>query len=91
MKVLKDLQPANVFAYFEEICSIPHTSFHEKELSDYCVNFAKGHGFYYEQDDLGNVIIIKEATEGYENVSPIMIQGHLDMVGDKTADCPLDL
>ena len=91
MKVLKDLQPANVFAYFEEICSIPHTSFHEKELSDYCVNFAKEHGFYYEQDDLGNVIIIKEATEGYENVSPIMIQGHLDMVGDKTADCPLDL
>lgn len=91
MKVLKDLQPANVFAYFEEICSIPHTSFHEKELSDYCVNFAKEHGFYYEQDDLGNVIIIKEATEGYENVSPIMIQGHLDMVGDKTTDCPLDL
>ena len=91
MKILKDLQPANVFAYFEEICSIPHTSFHEKALSDYCVDFAQNHGFYYEQDCLGNVIIIKEATEGYENAAPVMIQGHLDMVGDKTADCPLDL
>lgn len=91
MKIIKDLQPANVFAYFEEICGIPHTSFHEKALSDYCVDFAKKHGFYYEQDDLGNVIIIKEATEGYEDAAPVMIQGHLDMVGDKTADCPLDL
>ena len=91
MNVLKELEPANVFAYFEEICGIPHTSFHEKALSDYCVDFAKKHGFYYEQDDLGNVIIIKEATEGYEDAAPVMIQGHLDMVGDKTADCPLDL
>ena len=91
MKILKDLQPTKVFAYFEEICSIPHTSFHEKALSDYCVNFAKEHGFYYEQDDLGNVIIIKEATPGYEEAAPVMVQGHLDMVGDKTPDCPLDL
>lgn len=91
MGILKDLQPANVFAYFEEICSIPHTSFHEKALSDYCVNFAKEHGLYWEQDELGNVIIIKEATEGYEEAAPVMIQGHLDMVGDKTPDCPLDL
>ena len=91
MSIFKDLQPANVFAYFEAISKIPHTSFHEKELSDYCVAFAKDHGFYYEQDASGNVIIIKDATPGYEDVAPVMIQGHLDMVGDKTEDCPLDL
>ena len=35
MGVLANLEPASVFYYFEEICSIPHTSHHEKALSDY--------------------------------------------------------
>lgn len=91
MDVLKNLEPASVFHFFEEICSIPHTSFHEKQLSDYCVAFAKERNLYYEQDELGNVIIIADATEGYETVEPIILQGHLDMVGDKAPDCDLDL
>lgn len=91
MKVLEHLEPSGVFHFFEEICGIPHTSFHEKQLSDYCVAFAKERHLYYEQDDLGNVIIIKEATAGYETVEPIILQGHLDMVGDKTPDCDIDL
>ena len=91
MKVLQHLEPASVFRFFEEICQIPHTSFHEKELSDYCVAFAKERNLYYEQDELGNVIIIGEATEGYEDVAPIILQGHLDMVGDKAPDSDIDL
>lgn len=91
MNVLNNLEPAAVFHFFEEICSIPHTSFHEKQLSDYCVAFAKERNLYYEQDELGNIIIIAEATKGYENVEPIILQGHLDMVGDKAPDCDLDL
>jgi len=91
MEVLQGLEPASVFGFFEEICNIPHISYHEKELSDYCVNFAKERGLYYEQDKLGNVIIIGEATPGYENVEPVMIQGHLDMVGDKVPTCTIDM
>ena len=91
MKVLQHLEPAGIFRFFEEICQIPHTSFHEKQLSDYCVAFAKERNLYYEQDGLGNVIIIGEATEGYENVEPIILQGHLDMVGDKAPDSDIDL
>lgn len=91
MKVLQNLEPVSVFRFFEEICSIPHTSFHEKQLSDYCVNFAKERNLYCEQDELGNVIIIGEATEGYEDVAPIILQGHLDMVGDKAPDSDMDL
>lgn len=89
--MLEHLQPASVFHYFEQICAIPHTSFHEKQLSDYCVNFAKDHSLYYEQDDLGNVLICAPATPGYEDVPPLILQGHLDMVGDKTPECDLDL
>ena len=91
MSVLKGYEPESVMRFFEEICGIPHISYHEKELSDYCVAFAKERGLYWEQDELGNVIIIKEATEGYEEVEPIIIQGHLDMVGDKVPECTIDM
>ncbi len=91
MSVLLGLEPAPVFRFFEEICGIPHISYHEKELSDYCVAFAKKRGLYCEQDELGNVVMIGEATAGYEEVEPIIIQGHLDMVGDKVPECTLDL
>ncbi len=91
MSVLENLQPSSVFHFFEEICAIPHTSYHEQELSDYCVKFAKDRNLFCQQDFIGNVIIIKEATPGYESVEPIMLQGHLDMVGAKTEDCPTDL
>ena len=91
MGVLSKLEPASVFHYFEEICGIPHTSHHEKALSDYCVQFAKAHGLACRQDEMGNVLIKAPATPGYENEPGLILQGHLDMVGDKTADCPLDL
>lgn len=91
MGVLSNLEPASVFYYFEEICSIPHTSHHEKALSDYCVQFAKAHGLACRQDEMGNVLIKAPATPGYEKEPGLILQGHLDMVGDKTADCPLDL
>ena len=91
MNILKGLEPASVFHYFEEICAIPHTSFHEKQLSDYCVAFAKEHGLFCQQDEMGNILIVTDATSGYEDEPSVILQGHLDMVGDKTADCTLDL
>ena len=91
MHVLAGLEPASVFHYFEEICGIPHISHHEKALSDYCVRFAKEHGLACRQDEMGNVLIKAPATPGYENEPGLILQGHLDMVGDKTTDCPLDM
>ena len=91
MSALTGLEPASVFHFFEEICGIPHTSHHEKALSDYCVQFAKAHGLACRQDEMGNLLIKAPATPGYEKEPGLILQGHLDMVGDKTADCPLDL
>lgn len=91
MNVLQNLEPASVFHFFEEICSIPHTSFHEKQLSDYCAAFAEERNLYYEQDELGNILMIAPAAKGYEDVEPVILQGHLDMVGDKAPDCDIDL
>ncbi len=86
MSVLGHLEPKAVFGYFEEICKIPHGSGNMDEISQFCVDFAKEHGLEYIVDDMKNVIIIKEATPGYEEVAPLIIQGHLDMVCDKRPD-----
>ena len=90
MGVLSNLEPKEVFAYFEEISAIPRASYHEEKISNYCVEFAKKHGLFYIQDELKNVIIMKDATPGYEQEEPVIIQGHLDMVCEKKPDCGTD-
>ena len=90
MAVLSGIEPAAVFGYFEEICGIPHGSGNTKQISDYCVRFAKEHGLRYIQDSTNNVIIFKDGSAGYEQSEPVIIQGHLDMVCEKTDDCRID-
>lgn len=91
MSVLQGIEPAEVFCYFEELSKIPHISYKEQAISDYCVEFAKNHNLEHRQDDMGNVIIFADATEGYEDQDTIMIQGHLDMVGEKIDSCNIDM
>lgn len=90
MAVLAGIEPTLVFKYFEEICGIPHGSGNTKQISDYCVLFAKEHGLRYIQDRSNNVIIFKGGSAGYEQCAPVIIQGHMDMVCEKTADCQID-
>lgn len=80
---LDNLQPAEVFKYFEEICSIPHGSNNVEKISNYLVGFAKEHNLKYRQDESFNVIIWKEASAGYENYPSVILQGHMDMVAVK--------
>lgn len=86
MNILEGLQPRKVFEFFEKITTIPHGSKNTKAISDYCVSIAKEHGLEYYQDNDNNVIIIKEASAGYENAPAVMLQGHLDMVTEKTTE-----
>ena len=88
---LLNLEPKKVFEFFELLSSVPHGSGNTKAVSDICVSFAKERGLEYYQDATNNVIIIKEATEGYENAEPVIIQGHLDMVCAKEPDDPTDM
>ena len=91
MAVLDHLEPGRVFHYFEELCAIPHGSGNTKAVSDWCVAFAKARGLEYHQDDANNVIIIKEASTGYEQAEPMILQGHLDMVCEQDATCAKDM
>ena len=91
MRKLAGLEPANVFYYFEKLCAIPHGSGNTKPISDYLVAFAKEHDLRYIQDELNNVILFGDGTCGLEYHSPVIIQGHMDMVCEKNADCPIDM
>ena len=91
MRITDTLEPKSVFSYFADLCAIPHGSGNTKAISDYCVRFAESHGFEVHQDALNNVIIVCPATPGCESAEPVIVQGHLDMVTEKTADCPLDM
>ena len=91
MNVLEHLEPKSVFRFFEEMCAIPHGSRNTKAVSDWCADFARARGLEYHQDGDNNIIIIKEAAPGYEAAPPVILQGHLDMVCEQTADCQKDM
>ena len=69
-----------VLKYFKELAQIPRESGNEKEVSDFLVNFAKERNLEVVQDEALNVIIRKDASEGYEDHPIVALQGHMDMV-----------
>lgn len=91
MGVLSNLEPKSVFGFFEEITRIPHGSGNVGQISDYLAEFARKRGLFYVQDEMKNVIIVKEAAPGYEQEPGVILQGHMDMVAVKKPDCGIDM
>ena len=90
MAVLDHLEPKKVFQYFEELSSVPRGTFYNEKISNWCVEFAQARNLECIQDGMGNIIIKKPGTPGYENSDPVIIQGHMDMVCEKTEDSDHD-
>ncbi|MEF9945918.1 MAG: aminoacyl-histidine dipeptidase [Lachnospiraceae bacterium] len=90
MSTLSELEPKSVFHFFEALCKIPRGTYNTKEVSDFCVNFAKERKLECVQDKWNNVIIKKAGTTGYENAEPVIFQGHLDIVCEKTEESTHD-
>ena len=72
-----------VLSYFKEITAIPRESGHEEHIIAYLQEFAAKHSLECHTDEAGNVLIVKEAAPGYENVPAIVLQSHTDMVCEK--------
>ena len=88
--VLSACRPELVFRYFEDICAIPHPSGHEEALADYVEAFARRQGLACRRDEANNVFIRKPATTGHEAAGAVLLQGHMDMVGEKDAESEHD-
>ncbi len=83
MHELKGLQPDRVWAYFEEILAIPRISKKEEKILHYLEDFARRHHLDSRKDQTGNLLIFKPATPGMEDRKGIILQSHVDMVGEK--------
>ncbi|MDO5717733.1 MAG: aminoacyl-histidine dipeptidase [Tissierellia bacterium] len=85
-----DIKPVEVFKWFEEISKIPRCSGDEKRISDFLVDFARERELEWIQDEELNIVIKKSGSSGYENSDAVIIQGHMDMVCEKSADSKHD-
>jgi len=83
MRIFEHLYPELLWFYFEEICKIPRPSKKEGQIIKYLLEFATKFGLGSKKDHIGNVLIKKPATVGFENKPAIVLQSHLDMVCEK--------
>lgn len=79
-----------MWSYFHEITQVPRPSKKEERILAYLVDFAKKHNLPYKQDAVGNLVISKPATPGYEGRETVVLQSHVDMVCEKNADTQFD-
>ena len=87
---IANLKPEIVWKNFYNLTQIPRPSKHEEKVIEYLYNWGKAHGLETIKDETGNIIIRKGATPGFENRRGVILQGHMDMVPQKTADSPHD-
>lgn len=87
---VKDLKPALLWQCFDEITKVPRPSCHEEKIREYLLEFAKKHGIESKTDKVGNVVLKKPATKGYESAPTVVLQAHMDMVAEKNGDVEHD-
>ena len=87
---MKNLQPKGLWESFYSLTQIPRPSGKRKEIAAFLVNYGKSLGLETLQDEIGNVLIRKPASPGYENHPGVILQGHMDMVPQKNSDKVFD-
>lgn len=83
---IKDLKPALIWRYFDEITQVPRPSKKEQKIRAYLIETGKKLGLETKEDSIGNVLISKPATPGYESAPTVILQSHMDMVCEKNKD-----
>lgn len=82
-RVLAEIEPNNVFHFFEDLTRIPRGSGNEDMVCSYLIKFAEDNGFSWAKDEMKNLLIRVPATSGYENHPTVIIQAHTDIVCEK--------
>lgn len=85
MSKISELSPAIVWEQFDAITKVPRPSKKEAKIIEWLIAFAEKHGIEYKRDAIGNVVMRKPATAGYENRPTVALQAHMDMVCEKNS------
>lgn len=80
---IETLQPTSLWGNFYKLTQIPHSSGYLTEMSEFLKSFAKQHQLQVETDKVGNILIKKPATHGFEDRQTVVLQAHMDMVPQK--------
>jgi dipeptidase D len=84
--VFNGLYPELIWKYFGQICKVPRPSKKEEKISAYIQSVAAELGLECQTDEIGNILVRKDASPGYENREIIVLQSHIDMVCEKNSD-----
>ena len=87
---IRNLEPKALWNHFADVNAIPRASKKEDKIIRFMQEFAMKHDLDFLVDEIGNVIIKKPATRGWEEKPTIALQGHLDMVHQKNAETMFD-
>ncbi len=90
MSAIATLEPRTVWEIFDAITQVPRPSKKEGKIIDFLIAFAEKHGIEYRKDAIGNVVMRKPATAGYESRPAVILQAHMDMVCEKNSDVEFD-
>ena len=90
MSAVLDFKPKLLWKHFDELRKIPRPSGNEEKSAQYVISVAKRLGLDYKHDKSGNVLVCKPGSPGHEDASPVVLQGHLDMVCEKNSDKEFD-
>jgi len=90
MDKLIQLKPQPLFGYFEDICQVPRPSKKEEKIRRFLLDFAVRHNLEAKTDEVGNILISKQAASGMENAPTVILQTHMDMVCEKNSDKEFD-
>ena len=91
MTSITTLKPNAVWQHFANFCAIPRPSKQEAAIIDFYEKYAKTNGYESYRDAANNLIIRKPASQGCEKSPKIILQGHVDMVAQKTKDSSHDI
>ncbi len=83
---ISELKPSQVFSIFQEITKIPRCSGKEQKFQDWVEAWAEARGVHHVRDEVGNILLTKEAKHGFESYPTLTIQVHQDMVCEKLTE-----
>ena len=83
-------KPVEVWKNFVLLNEVPRPSKKEERVIEFLKSFARKNNLLFQQDEIGNLVIIKEATQNMKDCETVVLQSHVDMVHEKNNEVEFD-
>ena len=87
---VSNVKPVEIWKNFVSLNQVPRPSKNEEKVIQFLISFAQNNNLEYKQDSIGNLVIIKQASNGMSNRETVVLQSHVDMVHEKNNDVEFD-